>query len=36
MTGRTLNSVEIVPRAVLEHLGRQLDCAPPRIASIRQ
>ncbi len=35
MTGRTLNSVEIIPTGVLEHLGRQLGCAPPRIASIR-
>jgi hypothetical protein len=24
MTGRTLNSVEIIPTEVLEHLGRQL------------
>ena len=35
MTGGTLNSVEIIPPGVLEHLGRQLGCAPPRIASIR-
>jgi hypothetical protein len=35
MTGGTLNSVEIIPTGVLEHLGRQLGCAPPRIASIR-
>jgi hypothetical protein len=35
MTGGTLNSVEIIPTEVLEHLGRQLRCAPPRIASIR-
>lgn len=35
MTGRTLNSVELVPPGVLDHLGRQLDCVPPRIASIR-
>ena len=35
MTGGTLNSVEIIPAGVLEHLGRQLGCAPPRIASIR-
>ena len=35
MTGGTLNSVEIIPTGVLEHLGRQLRCAPPRIASIR-
>jgi len=35
MTGGTLNSVEIVPAGVLEHLGRQLGCTPPRIASIR-
>ena len=35
MTGGTLNSVEIIPPGVLEHLGRQLGCAPPRLASIR-
>lgn len=35
MTGGTLNSVEIIPAGVLEHLGRQLGCDPPRIASIR-
>ena len=35
LTGGTLNSVEIIPTAVLDHLGRQLGCAPPRIASIR-
>jgi TnpA family transposase len=35
MTGRTLNSVELIPPEVLEHLGRQLDCSPPRLASIR-
>jgi Domain of unknown function (DUF4158) len=35
MTGATLNSVEIIPPGVLEHLGRQLGCAPPRLASIR-
>ena len=35
MAGRTLNSVEIIPPGVLEHLGRQLGCAPPRLASIR-
>ena len=35
MTGGTLNSVEIVPAGVLEHLGRQLGCTAPRIASIR-
>ena len=35
MTGATLNSVEIIPAAVLEHLGRQLACPPPRVASIR-
>lgn len=35
MTGRTLNSVELIPPGVLDHLGRQLDCVPPRIASIR-
>lgn len=35
MTGATLNSVEIIPAAVLDHLGHQLACPPPRIASIR-
>jgi len=35
MTGRTLNSVEIVPPAVLEHLGQQVAAPAPRIASIR-
>ena len=35
MTGGTLNSVGIIPTGVLEHLGLQLGCAPPRIASIR-
>jgi TnpA family transposase len=35
MTGRTLNSVELIPPQILDHLGRQLDCVPPRIASIR-
>jgi TnpA family transposase len=35
MTGNTLNSVERIPVEILDHLGRQLDCVPPRIASIR-
>jgi len=35
MTGGTLNSVEIIPVAVLQHLGHQLACPPPWIASIR-
>ena len=35
MTGTTLNSVELIPSEILDHLGRQLDCVPPRIASIR-
>lgn len=35
MTGGTLNSVEIIPAAALDHLGRQLACLPPRLASIR-
>ena len=35
MTGSTLNSVERIPADILSHLGRQLDCVPPRIASIR-
>jgi len=35
MTGGTLNSVELIPPEILDHLGRQLDCVTPRIASIR-
>ena len=35
MTGRTLNSCQILPAAVLAHLGRQLDLTPPQLASIR-
>jgi hypothetical protein len=35
MTGTTLNSVELIAPEILDHLGRQLGCAPPRIASIR-
>ena len=35
MTGRSLNSVELVPPDVLSHLGRVIECAPPRVASIR-
>ena len=35
MTGTTLNSVERIPADILAHLGRQLDCVPPRIATIR-
>lgn len=35
MTGRTLNSVELIPSEILDHLGRHLDCVPPRIASVR-
>jgi hypothetical protein len=35
MTGRTLNSCQILPPAVLAHLGRQLDLVPPQLASIR-
>jgi len=35
MTGRTLNSFQILPVAVLEHLGVQLRLTPPRLASIR-
>ena len=35
MTGNTLNSVERIPADILAHLGRQLGCEPPRIASIR-
>jgi Domain of unknown function (DUF4158) len=35
MTGNTLNTVERIPAEILDRLGRQLDCTPPRIASIR-
>ena len=35
MTGRSLNSVELVPPEILSHLGRVIGCEPPRIASIR-
>jgi hypothetical protein len=35
MTGRTLNSFQILPVAVLKHLGAQLRLASPRLASIR-
>jgi TnpA family transposase len=35
MTGRTVNSFQILPIAVLKHLGVQLRLAPPRLASIR-
>lgn len=35
MTGRALNTVEIVPSAILQHLGETLGCAAPQIASIR-
>jgi TnpA family transposase len=35
MTGAPLNSVEIVPQRVLEHLARQLGRPMPRITSIR-
>ena len=35
MTGRTLNSFQILPVAVLEHLGVQLRLRPPHLASIR-
>src|SRR5204863_2846178 len=35
MTGNTLNSVERIAVEILDHLGRQVDCVPPRIASIR-
>ena len=35
MTGNTLNSVERIPADILAHLGLQLGCEPPRIASIR-
>jgi len=35
MTGRLLNSVELVPAAVLVYLGQVVGCVAPRIASIR-
>ena len=35
MTGNTLNSVERIPPEILDRLGRQLDCTPPQIATIR-
>jgi Domain of unknown function (DUF4158) len=35
MTGGTLNSVEIIPPGVLEHIRRELGWVPPRLASIR-
>jgi TnpA family transposase len=35
LTGRLLNSVEIVPSAILIHLGVVIGCAVPQIASIR-
>ena len=35
MTGRSLNSVELAPSAVLSHIGVVIGCTPPRIASIR-
>ena len=35
MTGQTLNSFQMVPRAVLKHLGDQLHILPPQLASIR-
>jgi hypothetical protein len=33
MTGRTLNSHQILPVDVMEHLGAQLGLTPPRLAS---
>jgi len=35
MTGRSLNSVEIVPPLILEFIGEKIGCPVPRIASIR-
>ncbi|WP_282611243.1 Tn3 family transposase [Pelagibius sp. Alg239-R121] len=35
MTGRLLNSFQMVPPDVLNHLGAQLHIVPPRLASIR-
>ncbi len=35
MTGTTLNSVELIPPEILDHLGRQVGCVPPQIASVR-
>lgn len=35
MTGRLLNSVEIVPASIFEAIGDRIGCAAPRVASIR-
>jgi len=35
MTGRPLNSVRIVPPALLRHLGRELDITAPDLVSLR-
>ena len=35
MTGRTLNSFQMLPVALLEYLGAQLGLTVPRLASIR-
>jgi hypothetical protein len=35
MTGRTLNSVRVLPKAVLQHIGSQLNIDVPTLASIR-
>ncbi len=35
MTGRLLNSVEIVPSSIFEAIGGRIGCPVPRIASIR-
>ena len=35
MTGRSLNSVEIVPVSIFETIGERIGCVVPRIASIR-
>ncbi len=35
LAGTPLNSVEMIPPRVLNHLGVELGIAPPRLASIR-
>jgi TnpA family transposase len=35
MTGRTLNSVRMLPQSVLQHIGNQLNIDVPTLASIR-
>lgn len=35
MSGRCLNGVRMLPRAVLMHIGQQIGAAPPQLASLR-